>query len=223
MRDDIQSRLRAYLDCKGLTAKEFERLTGLGNGSCATISERTRRATFDRISNSGIDLNVDWLTTGEGEMTVDFSAVGLAVPARLGTLVNVRYFEVSPTASFREFCASQSGEATVTSVYAPDGRVGRDSCVFRIIGDSMAPQIQPGAQVLCSEVRPTRWHEVGGVVVIAYGERFVIKRILRNRLDSENVLTLGSDNPDYPETETVQLADIRCVFSAERVISQSIF
>lgn len=66
--DAIANRLQEYLKHKNMTAKEFEYITGLGNGTCARITDKTRKTTFDRISKSKIDLNINWLLTGEGEM-----------------------------------------------------------------------------------------------------------------------------------------------------------
>ena len=97
-------------------------------------------------------------------------------------------------------------------------------CVFKISGDSMAPQIQDQSVILCQEVSPTRWHQVRDcVIVIAYADRFVIKRVVTNKLYTENYLVLASDNPDYPGKEIVQECDIRCIFSADRIISQPIY
>ena len=68
--DAVAGRLKEYLDAKGWPAKEFEKRTGLGNGTASKIGETTRNTTYDRISKSPVDLNVEWLRTGEGEMFV---------------------------------------------------------------------------------------------------------------------------------------------------------
>lgn len=66
----LQSRLTEYLSDKSLTFRDFERLCGLSNGTAARLRETTRKSTFDRIAIS-CDLNIEWLLTGEGEMTID--------------------------------------------------------------------------------------------------------------------------------------------------------
>ena len=87
----------------------------------------------------------------------------------------------------------------------------------------MAPQIQNHARILFQEIKPTKWHELRDcVVAIAYADRFVIKRIVKNELMTANYLMLASDNPDYPTRETVQLSDIRAVFQALRIIYSKI-
>lgn len=232
--ESVTSRLKAYLAQKGMNAKDFERITGLGNGTAARLSEATRETTYDRISNSGIDLNIDWLRTGEGEMLKSdctksernvrqvgrpFTASGLDEG-----VFQVRFFQVTPTATFQEFCAGASEYPEfMPLIPPPDETIDDSSCVFEICGNSMSPQIPDGARVLCSEVPASRWHRLSeGVIVIAYADSFVIKRIVKNRLDSENYILLCSDNPDFPGSFAVQRSDIRCIFEARQVLSYRI-
>lgn len=65
---DIQDRLKSYLDYKELTYKQFESICGLGNGTAARISDKTRETLLNRISIGCPDLNTSWLMTGEGDM-----------------------------------------------------------------------------------------------------------------------------------------------------------
>lgn len=150
---------------------------------------------------------------------------GKAVAASGDDLVSVRYFDISPTATFKEFCNGASDYPdSITILPDPFETLDDSYCVFRVSGESMAPQIQDHSLILCREVSPTRWHSLSDcIVAIAYADRFVLKRIERNRLDSANYLTLASDNPDHPGTETVELSSIRCIFKAVRVISQRIY
>jgi len=64
----IQERLKLFLQEKGLSFKQFELACGLGNGTAARISEKTRETIVIRISNAFPGLNTSWLMTGEGEM-----------------------------------------------------------------------------------------------------------------------------------------------------------
>lgn len=64
----IQDRLKDFINYKSLTNKEFEKMCGLGNGTAARISEKSRGTILDRISIAFPDLNMVWLRTGEGSM-----------------------------------------------------------------------------------------------------------------------------------------------------------
>lgn len=150
--------------------------------------------------------------------------VGSATDAITENTMPVRFFEVTPTATFQEFCSGVAETHTSIDIVPFRGEVLDDSyCVFEIHGESMAPQIQPHARVLCQEIPPSRWHTlVDCVIVIAYADRFVIKRVAANNLQTGNYLELASDNPDYPQHEVAQLCDIRSIFRARRIISSQI-
>ena len=230
----VSSRLREYLTFKSWTAKDFERITGLGNGTAARIGEATRKTTFVRISNSDVDLNIKWLLTGEGEMLkpkeqkTDGNAEMVGRAFRASTpdegVANVRFFAVTPTATFQEFCDGESEDPEYIPVIAPANEyIDESSCVFEIHGESMLPMIPDKARVLCREIPPTKWHNISeGVIVIAYRDRFVIKRVIKNRLGNDDYLVIASDNPDYPGEETVSRADIRCISQARQVLSYPI-
>lgn len=182
---------------------------------------------FEKIEAAFPFINVEWLLTGEGDMLKkkenSASPLGKAKPALSEELAQVRFFDLKPSASFREFCSSGSEEPEAMSILPERNETLSDEhCIFIVHGDSMEPQIHSKAKVLCVEIKPTKWHMVDGVVVIAYADRFVIKRVIKNRLDSDNYILLGSDNPDFPEQERAQLCDIRCIFRACRILSQQI-
>lgn len=227
--DMVKDRLNEYLKAKKIGMREFSRMCDVGISVISRISETTTPKTLRKIEEKS-DLNTDWLITGEGEMLNSYKMesnaefVGVAKAASFDELPMVRFFEVTPTATFQEFCSGMSEEPSMINIMPVHGEHVDDSyCAFEIYGESMAPQIQNGARVLCQEIRPTTWHTVrSGVVVIAYGDQFVIKRIIKNDLDRDNTLTLGSDNPDYPQQHRVQMADIRCIFRAVRILSQPI-
>lgn len=93
--------------------------------------------------------------------------------------------------------------------------------IFEVDGDSMAPSIYDGAIVLAKEIPESRWHYAEGTVIISFAEYVVIKRIKTNRLLTDNLLILSSDNQKYGQM-TVQLSDIRAIYKAKRIISSDI-
>ena len=169
------------------------------------------------------ELNRDWILNGDGEMLRELP-VGTATKIDAENSAEVRFFEVTPSATFQEFCSGAPDAASTITISYPHGETVDDSsCVFQIYGESMEPQIQSGARILCQEIAPSRWHQIpSSVVVIAYADRFVIKRIAENHLSDHNFLLLVSDNPKFPEREKVQWADIRAIFRARRIIDQVI-
>lgn len=84
-------------------------------------------------------------------------------------------------------------------------RAGADSlAIVRVSGDSMAPTLQNGDQILIDR----SIHRIGrdGMYVIATGEEVIVKRISRDWASKS--LTISSDNPLYPTSRGVQEEDI---------------
>ena len=93
--------------------------------------------------------------------------------------------------------------------------------IFEVDGDSMYPTISDGALILAKIVPESSWHYAEGVVVAVFSDFVVVKRISRNELLTSNILVLASDNEKYGQM-TVQLADIRAIYKAKRIISSDI-
>lgn len=203
--------LKSIAEQIGMTQQGLHKI--IRNGS-------TNTETLEKISTIlGVSSSVFF-----DEGTSNASFVGTATRAIAEDTIPVRFFEVTPTATFQEFCAGASeNPSTINIIPAVAESLDETFCVFEVNGESMAPQINSHARVLCQEVPPTRWHTlINCIIVIAYADRFVIKRVIANHLQDENYLILASDNPAFPQQETVQLADIRAIFKARRIISSEI-
>ena len=228
----IKSRIEQFIAAQNIKRAVFEKRSGLSNGYTRNLKENPSMAKIEDILNAFPELNRVWLLSGEGEMLVsntpkfasNAELIGGVHKALNEDTVSVRFFDVTPTATFQDFCSSASEDPDyINIVPIPGEHLDDSNCVFEITGDSMAPQIQNHARILFQEIKPTKWHELRDcVVAIAYADRFVIKRIVKNELMTANYLMLASDNPDYPTRETVQLSDIRAVFQALRIISSRI-
>lgn len=228
----LKDRVLDFIKTKRLTISGFENFVGLSNGAVSKMGENTRRATLDKISKAYPEINLIWLQTGEGKMLKDecdfpktnAELLGMAVHAPREATVPVRFYEPEPSATFKEFCVGVNETPDTINILPEQSDVIDDlSCVFRVSGNSMAPQIQDKAKVLCREVIPSRWHHLRhGVIAIVYDDRFVIKRVKKNCLDDGNYILLSSDNPDYPSSEKAYLGSIRCIFEVIRVISQRV-
>lgn len=219
----VKERIISFIKHNSLSQKKFEELLGLSNGYVNNIRKGISDNVLFKICDRFPTLNRDWLLYGEGEMLRKLPD-GTATKIGAENSVVVRFFEVTPSATFQEFCSGAPDAANTISIPCPpDEAIDESSCVFQIYGESMEPQIQSGARILCQEIAPSRWHQIPpSVVVIAYADRFVIKRITENHLSDQNFLILASDNPKFPEREQVQLADIRTIFRARRIIDQII-
>lgn len=230
MNDSISLKLQTFFSEKQISQTSIAELLGVSKAYINALL--TGRKRFGRkqaeIWENHFGLSKSWLLTGEGEMLKkdndSVRMIGRPKAAMPEELFEVRLFEVSPTASFQEFCAGvDENPDTIPVIPYGSEKIDDSYCVFEIHGDSMAPRICDRAKVLCREIPPSRWHTMpDGVVAIAYADKFVIKRIRSNDLDLHNSITLGSDNPEFPAVERVPLSEIRAIFKAIRIISSDI-
>lgn len=218
----LKERIIEFIDYKKISIQSFEKQVGLSNGAVYKMGDNTRRKTLDLISDKFPDLNYNWLLTGEGEMinsSKPESFVKAIEPFIPDNLVKVRILEISPTATFTEFAEMPVEEYDYTYVYPIEGEeIGDDDVVFSVNGESMEPNIKNKSRVLGKLIKKAQWHWAKGIVIIAYNNSFVVKRILENHLDSENFLVLGSDNPEYTEKIKVSLDSINIMYQADRIV-----
>jgi transcriptional regulator with XRE-family HTH domain len=91
---------------------------------------------------------------------------------------------------------------------------------IEIVGDSMEPEIKNGAIVLAERINANDIkYESGGVYAVMYANRFVIKRIKTNDINSLKTLTLWSDNERYGHI-TIAAEDISCMWKVLMKVSE---
>lgn len=162
---NTQTRLNAYIESKGLSVREFERICGLSNGSASKIADSSRKSTFDRISTSCPDLNIDWLLTGKGDMLKYDETMNIpAIPEyAYDTEGTIRYWEdVAATGGSLEFLENPD-EHPIKAITVP--RFADCTDAVNIYGDSMYPAYKSGEIIL---FRP--WKES----YIEYGQCYII-------------------------------------------------
>lgn len=232
---EIGKHLSDYFDSKGVTQVDIASQLGVSKAYVNALF--TGRSRFGRkqaeLWAEKFGLSKAWLLTGEGEMlnqSYESNVSAYAVPQKAieEDTVPIRFYEVNPTASI-SWQAFLSEDAEMVNIIPARGEKIDDSCcLFKIHGDSMSPQIQSGAIVLCQEIMPTQWHSLRDcVAVVAWNhdmEDYVaLKRITGNHLlDTPSYIVLSSDNPEYPDKMKVGYAEIHSIFAAKRIISQRI-
>lgn len=212
--DAVAGRLKEYLDAKGWPAKEFEKRTGLGNGTASKIGETTRNTTYDRISKSPVDLNVEWLRTGEGEMlkpkgltnevedlTPDERAI-LAEGLRDGRFRMVPLINIDSVGGVHSLNSLEPSEQyPIRMMPFTEAREG-DVAIIQS-GNSMYPTIPSGSALLIREV--VDWQEYFGygniyVLWLRDGRR-ITKEVRRYDIDPKNFIWCVSYNPDVADEE----------------------
>lgn len=223
-------RIRLIMSGFNFNQAQLASRVGIQPSNLSTILSGKRSCDDAVINKFVLSLNISksWLLTGDGEMLSNEKELITANPETPyipEQLVRVRTMEISPSATFEEFTETNERETNYTYILPAEGEeIDSDDVVFKIQGRSMEPTIPNGASVLGVLIRKSHWHWAKGVVIIAYGNSFVIKRIIENRLEQDNYLVIGSDNPNHEflKREKVSLSEIRVMYQAERIVSSII-
>lgn len=137
------------------------------------------------------------------------STISKVAPYLQDILVKVKYVPIDAAASFVESLYNTAYEIDSYGVMPEEGEVLDDSyMVFQVRGDSMEPTIPDGAKILARKIEEGLWESASGVVSIVYGKTLSVKRILKNSLFLDNVLTLKADNPKHGQLD-VERREIR--------------
>lgn len=189
---DLQERLRQYIEYKGVTTQEFEKMADLSNGAVSKMGDNTRTSTLDKISNSFPDLNINWLRMGIGNM--------LITPAQKPTPKNVVEVEELPLIPISAMAGALSGSDMSFMEYECERYIvpifkGADFLI-RLQGDSMMPKYMSGDIVACQRVPLDRlWFQWGKTYVIDTRQGALVKRIEPS--DKEGFISIHSENPLY--------------------------
>lgn len=138
------------------------------------------------------------------------------------TFIKVKYIPVDAAASFVESLYNTYYEMDYYGVMPEEDEILDDTyIVFQVKGDSMEPTIPNGAKILARKIDEGCWENASGVVAIVYGKMFCIKRVLKNSLYLDNIITLKADNPLHGQLD-IERREIRGMWQALRIVSQKI-
>lgn len=169
-------------------------------------------------------VNPTYILIGEGPMFLTESSDAQPIKTYINDeLIEVPIVDADAAATFIENMYDQHYNVDKYGVMQEEGEDlnSGEYVVFKVVGESMVPTIPDNAKVLAMRIPEERWEELSGVVFVVYGKMFVIKRILKNSLFINNIITLKSDNPLYGQME-VDRTEIRGMWKAIRIVSQRI-
>lgn len=217
---NINKRLNAFIELKGMNVREFERRCGLSNGSASKIAESSRKSTYDRISNAFPELNIDWLLTGKGEMLLEQDTNEEAQPKVIqhpnSVKGNIRYWEdVAATGGSLEFLENPDEHKT-RWLHLPHFSDCTDA--VNIYGESMFPLYKNGEIIILKA-----WNES----FIDYGNVYLIitkngHRMVKylHKSPNENKVICQSENSKFDSFE-IDKSDILRLFLVRGKVTQN--
>ncbi|MFS2519018.1 helix-turn-helix transcriptional regulator [Bacteroides xylanisolvens] len=221
----LKDRLLQFIGYTGLDIAAFERSVGLSNGAVHKMGEGTRASTIDKISEIYPILNAAWLKTGVGEMlqSEERSEKIISIPQiavstkRKGALI----YDIDATCGLSGRDIEFTDEKVIGSIDAPE--INPDSKIIFATGDSMLPLIASGDRVVIRKIESWDYFNYGQVYLIITNEYRLIKRVRRHPKDSDNLILLRSENPDYddidlPKREIIHLFIVENILSIKNIL-----
>jgi hypothetical protein len=111
MQNRLKNRLLEFIESRNMLKSEFERLCGLSNGFVDKSSDKTRRASLNRVSNVFPELNIDWLISGEGKMLKNITQNNVEGDNIQGHNVNIKKAETE-TEKFLDLLKAKETQLT---------------------------------------------------------------------------------------------------------------
>ncbi|GAB3767655.1 hypothetical protein GCM10028818_00860 [Spirosoma horti] len=203
--------IKSLRTIKGLTQKDLAEMLGLKYQSVQKWESGKGKPTTSQLLDVSKALGVTIADLIEGRLPNDmepetgFFAEGNIASVRPNIsefYVQVPYLSARaqagiPLMTYDNFTLNWIEETY--PVFLPIIAISERHLIIEIAGDSMEPEIKGGALVLAEAVQKNDIkYESGGVYAVLYaGNRFVVKRIKTNTLNTNGTLKLWSDNDKY--------------------------
>lgn len=223
---NIVMRIKILIEHENVSPSKFAKMIDFNQSNLSKILNGDRNVAPKLINAICDNLNVSykWLVNGEGSMFLTEPSNAQPIKTYINDeLIEVPIVDADAAATFIENMYDQHYNIDKYGVMQEEGEDlnSGEYVVFKVVGESMIPTIPDNAKVLAMRIPEERWEELSGVVFVVYGKMFVIKRILKNSLFINNIITLKSDNPLYGQME-VGRTEIRGMWKAIRIVSQRI-
>lgn len=221
----IIDRIRQYLDFKGISDYRFEKELSLSKGYINKAKNPTSDVLM-KICGIYTDMSPEWLVTGKGEMiknaereqkTIEISESAISETKRKGALI----YDIDATCGLSGRDIEFTDEKVIGSIDAPE--INPDSKIIFATGDSMLPLIASGDRVVIRKIESWDYFNYGQVYLIITNEYRLIKRVRRHPKDSDNLILLRSENPNYddidlPKREIIHLFIVENILSIKNIL-----
>ena len=195
----VKERLKYFISTLNISEREFEEKCNLSYGYIYSIKKGIGQNKLDEISNIYPNLNLGWLTLGDGEMLkADNPATELATNDKYKL---VPLYNMDAMGGFGSNDEVDCAEYITDHIPFKDAKE-KDICM-PISGKSMMPTYCPGTVVLLHEIE--NWFEfleTGQIYVLVLKDgRRLLKELRRSQEDRNTNYLCVSHNPDYEPVE----------------------
>ena len=216
------SRIKEYIDFKGVTNKKFEESVGFSNGAFASQLKKNRTIGVDKLENilfTYPDINTEWLLTGKGEMLKTKEAAPYAHSDDLPHAVS----EPARKYGTKDIAGAVPAEKSTVGIplipisafagtFTTDTQILEYDCerfvvptfkgadfLIPVKGSSMYPKYSSGDIVACKRLSIDTFFQWNKVYVLDTDQGPLIKRVQKGSVD--NTILIVSDNKAYDPFE----------------------
>lgn len=198
-----QERLKLFISYKGISMRKFEMAACVPVGYVKNIKYTITPDKQEKISAAFPELNLGWLTSGEGNMLRENNVPPTIQPelpkettkkdpqSKIVPLIPIS----AHGGSLNDFSISVMNyecEKVVSPMMDVDFAIS-------ISGDSMSPEYPSGCQVLIKKINESAFIEWGKVYVLDTCNGTIIKKLMPS--ESPDKVLCVSINPAYPQFE----------------------
>ena len=203
----ILSRIKQYLDLKGISIRAFELKCGFSNGSFASQLKNGKTIGIDRLENilnSFPDINTEWLLTGKGDMTktgpeplLKDNQTTIAIGKRTDKEEGIPLIPIDAVAGMLSGDDHTIVEYECEHYVIPIFRGAE--FLIQVKGDSMQPKYYSGDIVACKRLPLDTFFQWNRTYVIDSEQGALIKKV---EAGSDNAhIMLVSENKEYKPFE----------------------
>jgi phage repressor protein C with HTH and peptisase S24 domain len=182
-----KERLKLFVQSLNMGQNAFEAEVGIANGYLASKSQSVNSDAIEKIIIKYPSLNLDWLFTGNGDMSLDEERQDVLIK----TLPRIPYDAAAGSLTDMVEGVTEYGCERIPVISA----FPKYDFTIRVTGRSMEPYYFSGDEVACLRINESQFIQWGRVHVLDTTQGVVIKRIYENG-DS---IRCASFNPEYPD------------------------
>ena len=225
------SRIKEFIDYKGLSVRKFEENVGFSNGAFASQYKNNKSIGSDKIENIlhfYPEINAEWLLLGKGEMLKSEARPVEIITSVKDLMPKVVVVDdadrdripLVPVKAQAGYLAGYGDPEFIKKLptYSVPNLHNGTYRMFQVSGHSMYPTLQNNSYVVGEFVENWEYMSDNRVyVVVTISEGIIVKRVI-NRIKQYESLYCKSDNRDYPHM-SVNVQDIKEVWECKMHLS----
>lgn len=187
---DFSARLAQYAKAKKMSVRQFELSLGFKSGWVGNIKSQVDIERINTISANYPDLNLGWLFTGNGEMTLSDNS-GNQAPNTLPML---------PFSAVAGYLAENNiGFANMEMCSVPGFISKGADFLIRVEGDSMYPRYHNGELLAVRIIKDPTFFQWGKVYVLSTNQGCIVKRLFPDANDDDAIICHSENTELYPD------------------------